>query len=416
MIDPISIIVGALVSGLTAGAEAVVEDAVVESYRALRDRLSSRYGPDVEYGIEALEVTRAAPAQAQQLEQALRRAGADRDPELTRLAARLNQLIANPDLSAGVDPVEHLKRRSGLTAIGNLLDEHIQSVLGVRARFPIDDDNLLSTRVGRQRALPAEVRNGLSGLHTQMRRVIQQVAVTIEQSRYRELDIALESIDAGFAERKRAAALVQADKELHVSYETLRLTVEFFSELNQGVLSRIRSETSRRVESNMMFGNAIMILELTDFVIGFVSEFRLANDLDGLHAEAKKRVAEARSRQAALKQRMQRDDKVDPAVRATILEDIEDREGALLELEREWLTYVDGARGLNDLVREVRTMLPTLEVIRENAEIQILTLQLVAMLRVLTQNSDSIRGAVASLKGFRLARLSSGSVRRLLGI
>ena len=48
--------------------------------------------------------------------------------------------------------------------------------------------------------------------------------------------------------------------------------------------------------------------------------------------------------------------------------------------------------------------------------IQILTLQLVAMLRVLTQNSESIRGAVASLKGFRLAPLSSVRVRRLLGI
>ena len=50
----------------------------------------------------------------------------------------------------------------------------------------------------------------------------------------------MQQLGGGYLERERAQKLLEADKRLHISYESLRLTVEYFAELNRSVLSRIR--------------------------------------------------------------------------------------------------------------------------------------------------------------------------------
>ena len=71
---------------------------------------------------------------------------------------------------------------------------------------------------------------------------------------------------------------------------------------------------------------------------------------------------------------------------------------------------------LHGSIGDVRGMLPTLQVIRKSAQLQIKTLQAVALLSFLRTNSDSIRNAVSSLQGFRLIPLTPTRVRRLLGV
>lgn len=420
MFDPVSLIVGALVNGLLAGVQASAEEAVVDGYRALRDSITRRYGRGVEVSIEMLETRPDSPQYQAAIAQELRNAGAEEDPELVRLARHLIDLVENPGQnihspSATPDPVEQLRRLTGVNAVGQILEEHIRKILSVRSNYKLEDVNLLTANIVHNGDVPQAVREGLAGLHGRIREIIQQIAAHIEEARYREVEHAIANLQAGFAERQRAANLVQADKRMHVSYEALRLTVEFFSELNQGVLARIESEASPQRQSNMMFGNAVMICELTDFVIGYIESFSLGGDLDKLHAEARQRVKETRDRQKALESRLRGMD-VEQAVRDQTLEDIRNRESALRELDSEWEKYLGEMQQLRATVNEVRGKIPTLEVIRENAHIQIMTLQLVAMLSFLKQNSDSIRGAVDTLQGFRLAPLSSTRVRRLLGV
>jgi hypothetical protein len=99
-----------------------------------------------------------------------------------------------------------------------------------------------------------------------------------------------------------------------------------------------------------------------------------------------------------------------------ILEDIHHRDGAIDELEKEWISYVGEIGKLHLTVNEIQAKVRTLELIRDNARLQIGVLQAVAMLRFLKQNSDALRGTIETLKGFRLAPLSPNRVRRLLGI
>ncbi|WP_290060608.1 hypothetical protein [Amycolatopsis solani] len=411
--DPISLIVGVLVQGLLEGVKDSAREAVTDGCRALRESIARRYGGQVARSVELLERHPESAQCREAVARELRNAGADRDPQLVALAEQLRVLVEDP--RGAEDPVEKVQRSSALGTIRQLLDGHIAQVLAVRSRHSVEVTDLLSANIGRVPSIDQQVRAGVAGLHGRIRAVIEQVAAHIENQRYQDVETAVRELPAGFAEREWAYRLVQTEKRMHVSYESLRLTVEFLSALNQSILGRIERESSAQRLSDMMFGNAIVIYELTDFVIGYIRGFAISGDLDQLHREAKDRVDQTREEQRALEERV-RGESVPAAMRDQVLEDIRARESAFREIDREWEKYLGEVREMREKAEGTRAILPALEIFRDNARIQIMTLQLVAMLRVLKQNSASIRSTVDTLQGFRLAPLSPTRVHRLLGM
>jgi hypothetical protein len=165
----------------------------------------------------------------------------------------------------------------------------------------------------------------------------------------------------------------------------------------------------------MMFGNAIMIFELASFVIDYIARFTLggAAEVDRLHQETLRQVAKIRSDEEALAADALREG-IEPAVREGILQDSRHRTAALDLFLDEWNRYVSDTKEFHKRVEEVQNKIPTLELIRRNARIQLDVLELVAMLRFLRQNADAVRATVESMQGFKLAPLTPAKVRRLI--
>ncbi len=418
MFDPVSMFVVALVSGLLRGVEEATSIAVTDGYRLLVGQVGDRYGTSVTAGIERLRTDPASKRYQLALATTLREAGGEQDPELHLVARQLIEWADDPQgfRATQVDPVEQLMKFTGLCAIGEALEAHVGHVHAIRTRYSVEDVDLLTANVGGQVDIPAVERAQLAQLHLRIRQVIESIALQMEDSRYRGVEHAVTELPTGLAERNRAVRLVRAEKSLHSSYESLRLTVEFLGELNRSILARIEIEESPERLSAMMFGNAVLIYELADFVIGYVRAFALDNGLEPMHAEAIQRLRVARDTQQALLTRLESDDTIDASVRDDTLADIRNRDNAINELEREWDEYLGDVATMEQTVADVRRRLPTLEVIRENARIQIMTLQLFALLRFLKQNDRSIQGAVNTLAGFQLAPLTPTRVSRLLGM
>lgn len=415
VVDPISIIVMALVKG---AATALARNVVNENYNKLRGQIVERYGPEAQASIAQLEQTPDSEHAQRFVEQALRNAGAQNDHQLAALAEQALSFMGDGQGVASLpersNPAEAVFRSGGMNALSQILQAHIDRVTVVRANQQLDDADLLSARIKDNENIPRDVRDSAAELHAQIRRVVQQVAERIEDTRYREVEATLSSLDGSMRVLERSRQLIRIDKGMHVSYETLRLAVEFFGELNQTVLRRIAEEdVSPSQLSNMMFGNAVMIYEVTDFVIEYIKAFLLTNEHEALHKEAMEAALRARRSDAELEDSL---DKIDPEVRSDMLEDIHDRASALDELESQWDQYLDEIRDLQALIQDVKGRVPTLEAIRKNACNQITVLQVTAMLRFLRRNSNSIRGAVETVQGLRLARLSSERVRALVGV
>lgn len=417
--EPVSIVVVALVKLLVSAAQPVADRAAIDAYEALKGTLLRKYGgPTVSATIQKLEKTPQSPDIQGALTQQLRAVGADHDPEVLALSNQLARLVDGLlDPGDANDAMEGVQRRAGGRAMGHVLEGHIARVMDVRGRYAVEDSDLLTCNLGRTGDVPREVLDQLTNLHASMRSIIEKISMRMEDSKYRNAEVAIADLQLGFNERERATKLIAADKQVHVSYETLRMVVEFFSSFNQETLSRIERETSAQRESNMMLGNAIMIFELTDFVIKYVEGFgvRGVSELEALHADVKQRIDRVRTDQDALTKKAQ-DTRIEAGARAQTLIDIENRRGAIDEVEQEWSTYVSEVGQLGSVLDEVRAKIPTLQLVRENAKVQISLLQLVSLMRFLKQNSNAFKGTLDSLQGFRLAPLTSTRVRRLIGV
>jgi hypothetical protein len=413
--DPTTIIVGVLVKVLTSALQAATGKAVGDLYDILKKRLSTRYGAGVTTAIVQLEADpQSVPLQRQRAVR-LDEAGAGLDEEILRMARELSDLIENPFPEEAPDPVEVVYRARGVQRLDEVMREHVQRVLRARAEYAVDDADLLTRNLRAGTAVPAPVRSELDGLHERIRDVIERIARAIEDGKYEEAQRAVAALPMARSQRHRADQLIAADKQMHVSYQTLRSAVEFFSEFNREILARIEREKSPEKQSDMLLGNAVMISELTDFVIDYVERFAMrgGDDLDRLYADIRERIAASRRDHDELEKDVREPD-IEPAVREHALADIAQRRKALDVVEEEWGRYHGDIKRLDTVVGEVRAKVPTLRIIRRNAEQQIRVLELISLLRFLKSNSEMITSTIDTLQGFRLAPLTTSRVRRLL--
>jgi hypothetical protein len=411
--DPVSLVVAALVRALMAGADELGRSTAHDAYEALKGAIVRKYGRTAETAILALEQQPESVNRQSEVEKVLRRAGAGDDPELANLASALVQVVQE---GIWYDPLAQPKRTAGLRAIGEILTAHVQTLNQARAWYSLNDSDLLGSNVSRARNIPDQVRSDLASLHGRIRQIIEQIALQIEGNKYRDTENAIQNLHVR-GERERAATLVAADKAIHVSYETLRVAVEFFSELNSTILVQIEKQPPGERQAQMMFGNAVMIFELTDFVINYINTFSLDGlaQLEKIHRDTQQQITATRTEQATLEDRA-KSPEIEPTVREGILEDIRNREAAMSLVLSEWDRYISETKQFYARVGDVQNQVPTLEVIRENARLQLSVLEIVAMLRFLKQNSEAVRATVNTLQGLRLAPLTPTRVRQLLNI
>lgn len=393
-----------------------------DAYRALRARILRKY-PGASASIERLEEQPSSKERQDDVAATLNSLGGTNDQELRQLAAAIQ--YGHPDdqpaQSSGdahvyqSDSATQSKRLDGLRAVNQAFSEHIQRISELRSHYAVDTSSLLASNISQVRNVPAGVRDQVASLHGRIRQIIEQVAWSIEKDRYQDADNLVQDLPS-LGERERAATIIQADKEINVAYETLRLTVDYFSELNRQALERTERELSPKRQRQMMFGNAVMIYELADFVIGFIRVFSPDGlvELDSLQVETLRRIHRAKEEQNRLEARALQDS-IDASARAEILASLRQRVAALEILQQEWQFYVTEIKQLDEHVTGVRDKIPTLEIIRENARLQLDVLELVAMHRFLRQNDEAFRTATETLHGFRLVPLSPSRVRRLLG-
>ena len=420
--DIVSLIVTALVDSITAGLQLHGEQLIKYRYDALNGSIISKYKS---VRIDQLEEAPTSKERQAAVEEDLRRAGAGNDDDLAHLAQNLFNIIAKfnitvPSDDAPLSPeelIERAERKAGSQAIGQITDKHLKTVLDIRARFPLQDQDLLSPIIANNSNIPESVRNEVGKLHDKIRNIIDIVATRIEERKYKFAEDAIEKMQLPYVDLQRARNLIQGDKKVHASYQALKTTVEFFADLNQMIVEKIEHIESPQSETKLLLGNAILVYELTDFVIGFIDGFTIqgTSEIHKLHEETKQEIGELRRQQKALEKDIQ-SSLVDASVRNQTSQDINEINRSIDVLEKEWEVYMESIMSLNGEVDKIRVRIPTLEVIRKNAKIQISLIQTLAMLQILKHNIGTMKATILTLENMRLVSLSPNRVRRLLGI
>jgi hypothetical protein len=388
VVDPVTLVVMGLARCLLAGLAA--GEPSLDAYWQLRDILVGRYGSSVETRLKLLERDPTAAGVQQDLGAALRRAGAAGDTDLGPLAQNLLRLVSDP--ASANDPIDEAWRTAGVRTVGLVLHRHVARLLDIRSRFAVPDTDLLIPILADRAEIPADLRRDLVELPARFRSIIEQVTVAIEAGRG-----ATPRSVIGYPDRQRAERLLEADRRLRVSYESLRLTVGCYRELTAAALTRLDRACPGQspADPDELLGDAAVMFELADLVIQLVRTFSLAGteELDRLHGEVRDRIA----------------DQLDP-------EPGPERAASIAVATEEWAAYVRELDQQRARVEAARIRIPAFEAIRDGAREQLGGPEPAAMIRLLTWTADAIRTTLASLSELPLVPLTPTRVQRLLRV
>lgn len=299
--------------------------------------------------------------------------------------------------------------------------EHINLFMEIRSQFTGKDESLLSSNISKVSSIPAQKKQQIANLQTKFAKIINSVANHIEEKKYESVEKAIldmqkkSQINAG--QKNLMQQLVKSDKLFHISCQSLRVAVDFFIALNEYIVSEIEKCTDSEQESRLVLGNAILVYELTDFVIKYLQSFKTegVSDIYSVKKEIDQDIEKIKLDLQGLKNKAQQEG-ILPELRENILSNVLNREEAVKIMNNDWNEYLGEIKSFSDeMTNLTRQWLPNLELMRDDAKNQIAVLEIINIVRILKTNLTALKTTVTKLETMKLVSLSPDRVRRLLG-
>ncbi len=302
-----------------------------------------------------------------------------------------------------------------------VLDNHISQILELRQRFPVDNCEILSSNISLNRNLPREVKQQISSFQHKLRAVIERGALEIENFKYKSYEEALEQENLAYNERSQATSLLKADKNINISFQSLKVATELFLELNKRIQEKIedcQQNQNARLERDLLLANAILVYELSDFLINYLNSSKL-DGIEGMkeiQRHINHKLSKLENKQQQLRKRAESPEIDDEGVKSQVLLDISRRLESIQEVRKEWDKYEASIEELENSISTSKKQIPTLALIRDNAESQIEILEIAAIMQIIKNNVNALDSAIQNLKQVKLVSLTPDRISRLLSL
>ncbi len=321
--------------------------------------------------------------------------------------------------SKSEDYVELAEKNAGSRAVEHLIDWHLFQIMEIREQYPLDDLDLLSIDLRDNHNVKKSVRKEVGRLQEKVRLVIDAVTRRIADRKYHSTEQAIEGMKLSKNERTKFNELLNSDKNVHISCQSLKVAVDVFLELNKRIIRKIEeSEASsdKQAARRMILGNAIIVYELLDFIITYIESFKIAGieEINEIYASAcreNRRLLEKENE----REKRANSEQIIAEVRDQILTDVNGRKEVISKLSQEWDAYI---RTINEKKEKTATIdenLPSLKLMRDNAKGQIEVLQAALVLGIVKTNLGAIQSSMEALQKIELVTLSPDRIRILLG-
>lgn len=151
---------------------------------------------------------------------------------------------------------EMAEKQAGTTAIQKIVQKHLTQIETIRAQFPLDNIDLITTNISSKRGIIGAVSDEIGRLHEKIKIILEAVASGIENRKYKTAEEAVQDMELGFNERQQATELMEADKTRLISCQSLNVTMEIFAKLNKLIEQQI--EESKTLGDPKKEGNLLL--------------------------------------------------------------------------------------------------------------------------------------------------------------
>ena len=306
------------------------------------------------------------------------------------------------------EKLEKAEREVAFETATAFAKKHIDILTEIRERHLIDDSELLSERIVAIPKISAQMKREVSGLRDRLRTAILTVAANIEERKYRDATQIAKSTH-GMKQRQIASNIVDSEKRLHISVQSLQVTVDVFNTLNDQILEYLDKDARK------FFANAVLISELASFLIDYIKKFEVDGlmDIQNLHKERLPYFKQIRADIGKSRKQLA-DARISEEDRALRMAELKASAENLEEIERSWNEWVRDYQGNVKWVQSVRDLIPALEARRDVANIRLKLLQELGILARIRENATALRETTLTISQLKLAPLPNERLMRLI--
>ena len=317
------------------------------------------------------------------------------------------------------------KMRDDFLNKGSMLVEHeletqVQEVIDVRKEYPLKNTEILSGEII-TKDIPKAIKKKVIAHQENLRKIIYATAQYIEENRFDDIDKAIKDIDLSKLEVNKIQNLVNAQKKINYSFQTLDAGVEIFSRVNQNLLDKIKNndfeanQDGKMKKTGAYLANAVLVFELTSFIIQHLNNFNLIgiDDVEAIEKSVLVDLENAEKDDEKLKKDAINASNID--IKDNILKAIEGRDEVREVVRKKWKSFNEKIKSIENGVGKSLQMVEELKLVRDNARNQLDTLQIIATIQALEKNLEVFEG-LAFMKKIELSPLNAKEASDLLGL
>jgi hypothetical protein len=248
----------------------------------------------------------------------------------------------------------------------------------------------------------------------------------VEKHRVISYDDYTQRYELNAYDRLRVSSLVSSVRDINKSIQKIKFTVENFSRCNKFIISGLDECIAKGdfVGSKMfVLGNMLLIYELANYLINFLESFKLDGVDDILQLSQKELGKISTTMQALQKLKLDADSpEIDPKVKEQVITNLNDREKSLETFKEEWDKYTAGINDVQSKVGNLKDKIPTLKLIRDNAQNQLDFFEIMKIFGVMMvaetvrKNLDTLEIVTLPLDEIELISLPPHKVHALVGL
>ena len=319
-----------------------------------------------------------------------------------------------------------LEKNAGYQAVLTYLKDYTNKVRDIQQKYAFSNKDIMSPRLIDNSKLTLEEMATLAELKRKLDNIINEVASRVEKHRVVSYDDYTNRYELNSYDKLRVNSLVTSVQDINKSIQKIKFTVETFSRCNKYIIKELNECAERgdfAQSKTFVLGNMLLIYELANYLINFLEKFKLDGIDDMLQLSQKELEKISTTMQAVQKLKIDANSpEIDVKVKEQVISNLSDREKSLELFREEWDKYIAGINDLQSKVGSLTDKIPTLTLIRENAQNQLDFFEIMKIFGIIMiaeavrKNLDTMEIVTLPLDEIELISLPPHKVHILLGL
>ncbi len=319
-----------------------------------------------------------------------------------------------------------LEKNAGYQAVLTYLQDYTKKVRDIQEKYAFSNKDIMSPRLIDNPKLSTEELATLADLKRKLDNIIHEVAERVEKHRVISYDDYTQRYELNAYDKLRVNSLVGSVRDINKSIQKIKFTVENFSRCNKFIINDLDESIAKGDFTNSklsVLGNMLLIYELANYLINFLEKFKLDGIDDILLLSQKELEKISTTMQALQKLKLDADSpEIDARVKEQVISNLNDREKSLESFKEEWDKYLAGINDVQSRVGSLKDKIPTLKLIRDNAQNQLDFFEIMKIFGVMMvaeavrKNLDTLEIVTLPLDEIELISLPPHKVHNLIGL